>query len=120
MTNQCMNNPCNHKWYATTKVHTCHMELFFDQLPFATCPKWLEGLYLHVSITITILSSAIKIVVVYFQISSSVNWKVYFKLFFNIFAKVQNGIWKSQNRLATWKIKGISSWKTWKWNEFQA
>jgi hypothetical protein len=51
-----------------------------------------------------ILSFATKIVVIYFQISSSVNLKVYFKFFFNIFAKVPSGIWKSQNQSATWKM----------------
>jgi hypothetical protein len=51
-----------------------------------------------------ILSFATKIVIIYFQISSSVNLKVYFKLFFNIFAKVPSGIWKSQNQSATWKM----------------
>jgi hypothetical protein len=62
-----------------------------------------------------------KIVVVYFQISFSVNWKVYFKFisnFFTIFlqkSKVAFGSHK--NRLMRWKIKGVSSWKTWKWNE---
>jgi hypothetical protein len=43
--------------------------VLYDQLSFATCPRQLHGLYAHVSITINILSFAIKII--YFQISSN-------------------------------------------------
>jgi hypothetical protein len=69
-----MKNPCSCKWYATTRVTVHAMWSFFcDWLYFATCPRWLQGLQLHVSITTKILSFATKIVIIYFQFSSNVS-----------------------------------------------
>ncbi len=53
--------------------YTCQVEFFCNQLSFATCLRWLQGLESHVSIKVKILSFATKIVVIYFQISASVS-----------------------------------------------
>jgi hypothetical protein len=76
MINQWMEKPCNRTQYATTDVIYMPHEIFYDVLSFVHLFKMIARFVVACVHYDKKLSFAIKIVIVYFQISSSVYKKI--------------------------------------------